>query len=322
MENNSIFNKLNQVKEEKAESKEVNKEQMHQEVLLEIEELKQKKQEYLDLYEKITSEKAELSANHEEYKKALEGVLAVFENEEAKALLAEQGVDGVQSLLREHPDTDEAKNLVATDASVKENLAKLKELKAEIIEKLDIQNPEYKTLNKVAAPLSWAADSIDREIFQKSIDTVEGRISWPVSYPTGIWHKENKFEKEIKENKEPKIREIYHELGDKIDTAFIEAIKEYEATEGHEELRPSSTYKEGRHIFSRGPIVIDTNLITFYFGSGYSQLEYRIKENDQGNLSFSRIDNFKALLPQELIDIFNKKLRQVDDSFKSVAENI
>lgn len=323
MENNSIFNKLNQIKEERAESKEVNKDQMHQEVSLEIEELKQKRQEYLDLYEKITSQRTELSTNRKAYKKALEEVLAVFENEEAKALLAEQGVDGVQSLLSEHPDTDEAKNLVTTDVSVKENLANLKELKAEIIEKLGIEDPEDKVLKKAVSELHWAAERIGPEIFQKSVDTVEGRLSWPVSYPTGVWHEETKFEKDIKENKEPKLREIYHELGDRIDDAFIEAVKEYEAIDGHEELRTSPTYKEGRHIFQRSQIVINKNLISFYFNPGsYSQLTYEIKSNEQGQLSFSRKDNYKSLLPRELLDIFNEKLRQIDDSYKSVAENI
>lgn len=322
MENNSIFNKLNQIKEEKAESKVVNKEQMHQEVLLEIEELKQKKQEYLDLYEKITSEKAELFANHEEYKKALEGVLAVFENEEAKALLAEQGVDGVQGLLREHPDTDEAKNLVTADASVKENLAKLKELKAEVIEKFNIKNSDFKSLRGVASFVHMSADEIDRKIFEKSIDTVEGRVSWPVSYPTGAWHKETKLEKDIKESKEPKIREIYHELGDRIDVAFLDTIQEYKPTDPRDTLTMGTEYKEGRHVISRSSIRVEDNTITFHFGGGYSSLEYTIKQNDQGQLFFSRKDEYKALLPNDFLQLFNKKLRQVDDSFKSVAENI
>jgi hypothetical protein len=295
---------------------------MQKEVLLEIEELRQKQKEYRDLYETITSGKAELSTNHEEYSKALKEVLAVFDDEEAKALLAEQGVDGVQSLLREHADTDEAKNLAASDALVKENLAKLKTLKAEVIEKFDIKSPNYQTLDGVASYIQQSADAIDREVFQKSVDTVEGREAWPIAYPSGIYHEQNQFEKSIKEGKEPKLREIYHELGDNIDKAFLEAIKEYKPADERDRLRMKDSYKEGRHLFDRGTISIENNTIIFHYGAGFGSIEYKIKQGDSGSLYFSRTKEYEALLPDDFLKLFNSKLRQIDDSFRSTAESL
>lgn len=322
MGENSIFNKINEIKNEKLESKKLDKEQIYQDVRAEIEELKQKKQQYLNLYEKINSKKEEFSTNHEIYHKALEEALAIFENEEAKAILAEQGVEGVKGLLSKHADTDEAKNLNASESLVKENIENLKKMKAEIIEMFNIKNPDYKSLRGVISAISHRADAIDGEIFDNSIDTPEGRESWPLYYPTGMFHKETNLEKDIKENKTPKLRGIYHDLGDRIDSAFLEAIKEYKPVNPNDAVLMDADYKEGRHIISRKPIGVEDNKITFHFGGGYSSLKYEIVQNNQGQLFFSRKDDYKALLSRDFLKIFNKKLHQIDENFKSIAESI
>lgn len=322
MGDNSIFGKINQIKDNKAESVEVNKQKMYQEVRLEIEELKKNKQSYLDLYEKIQSQKEELSTNHVEYKNALKEVLAVFENEEASTILADQGVGGVKDLLNNHSDTDEAKNLQASEISIKENIANLKKMKADVINMFNIENPDYQSLKGVMGFLQIRVDTIDREIFDKSIDTPEGRDSWLVRYPTGAFHKETDFEKNIKENKEPKLREIYHELGDNIDSAFVETIKEYKPNNSNEAISLGDDYREGTHIISRGSIGVENNVINFHFGGGYSSLDYEIIQNNQGKLFFSRKDDYKALLNKGFLEIFNKKLHQIDENFKSKIENI
>lgn len=321
MENRSFFDKAEQMKGQKAESQESAKEQMYTEVRSEIIETENKRRQYLDLYEKVKAQKDEFSTNREEYKKALKEVLAIFENEEAKNLLQEQGVERVKDFLLEHSDTHEAEKLATSNSLVEENLQSLKDMKAEILTVLGSENPDPKSLKESMSSLHWAIGRMDREVFNLSIDTPEGRESWLIHYPAGVFHKETLFEKNIKE-KESKLRELYHDLGDRIDSAFLESIKEYRPENPNDFVRMRDDHKEGRHIIERGPIQVKDNVITFYFGMGYSSLVYEIKQNNQGDLLFERKDNYKALLPDGFVKIFNEKLREIDNGFRSVAESI
>lgn len=321
MENKSFFNKVEQMKNQKVESQESIKEQTYDEVRSEIADIKNKKQEYSELYEKVKSEKGEFSDNREDYKNALKEVLAIFENEEAKTMLSEQGVEGVKDFTLEHSDTNEAENLSSSDSLVKQNLQNLRDMKTEILNVLGVENPDSKSLRDATNSLQWAISRMDRELFDLSVDTPEGREAWPVHYPTGVYHEETSFEKGIKE-KEPQLREIYHNLGDAIDSAHMEAFQEYNLANSNETLELKDNYKEGRHLLGRSSIGIENDEIKFHFGQGYSSLSYKLKENSQEKFSLSREGEYKALLPDGFVKIFNEKLRQVDDSFRSVVENI
>lgn len=319
MENKSFFNKVEQMKNQKVESQESSKKQMYEEVRSEIVDIQNKKQEYSDLYEKVKSEKEDFSDNRESYKKALKEVLVIFENEEAKIMLSEQGVGGVKDFVSEHTDTSEAENLSSSDSLVKENLQNLRDMKTEILNVLSVKNPDSKSLKDAMDSLQWAIIKMDQKLFDLSIDTPEGRESWPVSYPPGIYHEETSFEKGIKE-KEPQLRETYHNLGDAIDAITLEAMEEYNLVE--DILRMSDEYKEGRHIIERFQIIIENDEVQFHFGHGYSSLVYKIKENSQGKLSLLREDEYKSIFPDRFVEIFNEKLRQVDDSFRITVESI
>jgi len=321
MENQSFFNKVEQMKKQKVESQESSKEQMYDEVRSEIIDIKNKKQEYSDLYEKVKSEKGEFSDNREGYKNALKEVLAIFENEEAKTMLSEQNIDGVKDFVSEHSDTNEAENLSSSDSLVKENLQNLRDMKTEILNVLGVENPDSKSLRDAMSSLQWAISRMDRELFDLSVDTPEGREAWSIRYPTGVYHEETSFEKGIKE-KESQIRETYHDLGDAIDSIELETFREYNITNPNDTLSIRENYKEGRHIISRSPLYIENDEVNFHFGGGYSSLVYKIKQNSQGKLSLSRAGEYKAILPDGYVKIFNEKLRQVDDNFKATFENI
>jgi hypothetical protein len=319
---NSIFNKIDAIKTDKIESENTSKEKMYEEARGDIKNLEQEKREILDLYEKINTLRKEFSGNHEEYKTARDGMLAVFDSEEAKKALNEQDIDTVKDILNAYPDTDEAQALQNAENSVKGSIESLKMIKADVIEKFEINNPQYKSVSGVATYLSFKERGIEEKIQDTSIDTPEGRESWPIYYLSGSYYEETNFEKNIKE-KEPKIREVYHELGDKIDTALLESMEEYNTkiTDPSENMKMKSDYKEGRHVINRSSIGVKANEIEFHFGRGYSSLEYKITEHN-GQLFFSRKGSYKSLHSDKFLAIVNEKLRDIDNSFKSVAESI
>jgi hypothetical protein len=319
---NSIFNKIDAIKSDKIESEKTGKEKMYEEVRVDIKNLEEEKAEIHELYEKINTQRSEFAHERAEYKTARDAMIAVFDNEEAKKALSEQDITTVKDIVNSYPDTDEAKVFQNAENSVKGSIEILKIMKANVIEKFEINNPQYKSVAGVTTYLDFKESAIKEKIRDTSIDTPEGRASWPIYYPSGSYYKETNFEKGMKE-KEPKLREIYHELGDKIDTAILESIEEYNAknTDPSENINMSSDYKEGRHVINRSSIGVNGNEIDFYFGGGYSSLEYRINEYN-GQLFFSRKGPYKSIHRDKFVEIVNKKLQDIDNSFKSVAESI
>ena len=91
-------------------------------------------------------------------------------------------------------DTDEVFDMSSSEELVHQNIEDLKKMKNELIQTLNIENPDYQNLRGVSTILHWRVDSIDRDLFELSVDTPEGRENWPVRYPTGIYHKETVFE--------------------------------------------------------------------------------------------------------------------------------
>lgn len=314
MNENSIFGKLNSFKTAEEEVIQTKKENILSEVREDMSKLEEQKTQYLQLIEDIKAKRAELAGNRVKFKNALENLLPLFEDEEKKKLLAERGVSNISEMQENFSDTDEVFDMSSSEELVHQNIEDLKKMKNELIQTLNIENPDYQNLRGVSTILHWRVDSIDRDLFELSVDTPEGRENWPVRYPTGIYHKETVFEKNIKESKEPKLREIYHKLGDMIDGAFLEAFYEYNNSDTTDKIEHGEGYKEGRHIIGRSSVAIEDNKIEFYFGAGYSDLKYFISQGRDGNgLYFSRDHNFKALLPEKFLQIFNKKLSDIDN---------
>ncbi len=323
MENNqnSIFRKVAEIKDDQVESQELDKEKMYEDVRVEITELQKKKEEYLNLQKELESKTEELTTNHGEYHAALEKVLPLFREEENREALESKGVINVRDLQEQYADTSEVQSLSVEESQTKRNLNELKQMKEDLIKNLDVQNPQYKSIPGLIQFLKLSISQIDGQIFEKTADIPEGREEWPVRYPTGIFHKETEFEKKIKEEKEGSLRKMYHDLGDRIDSILVESIEEYNSGENVDEpMEMAKDYKKGRHILGRTSIEVDESAIRFQYGAGYSTLPYEIKSNSQGQLFFQRKDSLKMLQPDRFLQIINNKLSALDSSFKSVAE--
>lgn len=318
MEGNSIFNKVAEIKKSNTESQQVDKELMYSEVRREIETLSQAKEKYSNLLQEFKNKKEELLTNHTEYKQALNKVLPLFKDEENKNTLNSSDVFTVNDLQDKFADTGEIQTLSFEESQTKRNLDELRKMKERILEDLNIESSEPRNFNEVLNFLHGRIDSIDRQISERSVDTPEGRASWPIRYPMSIFHKENDFEKNIRENKEARVREIYHQLGDKIDAALLESVREFnELPEAKSEpVKMEDGYKEGRHVISRKSIEIEDNKIKFYLGGGYSSLMYEVAEGNQGKFYANCPREYKGLLPEKFIKIFNDKLGQVNQTFE------
>lgn len=317
-----MFNKINQLRTQESSHENIDKNAMYERARQDIKDLEAKKQEYLDIHEKIMSHDKDLPINREEYSNALKQILAIFEDEESVGLLEGQGIEGTKDLLEKYPDTDEVVKFSSAESVLKENLANLKEMKKGIIGMFNIKNPDYTSLNGVIQVLQMQISKIDGQIFDRSVDTPEGRGAWPISYNTGLYHKETKFERNIKENKEAQVREVYHNLGDRLDSAFLEAMKEYNTPDREEPVRFEDPHEDGTHVLARSSIRVDENTVTFTFSGGYSVIEYTLTENMDGKLNFSRTGRYKAILPRVFVDIFNEKLTQLDSHLEEISRNL
>lgn len=324
MSENSIFGKLNSFKAEEEKTGQDKKESILAGVREDISKLEDQKAKYLQLIEDIKNKKAELVENRDKFKKALEDLIPIFENEEQKSILVERGVSNIAELQKNFSDTDEVASISLSEGMVHQNIEELRKMKSELIEMLGIENADYQDIPGVTTMLRWSVDSINKGLIDLSIDTPEGRENWRIAYPTGAYHKETAFEKNIKESKEPKLREIYHKLGDMIDSAFLEAMYEYNNADTTEQkIEHGDGYKEGRHIIERSTIGIQDNKIEFYFGAGYSDLKYFVSQGRDGSgLYFNRDNNFKALLPEKFLQIFNKKLLNIDSKAEQMIEEL
>lgn len=320
MEGESIFNKIEELGNTKSNTQEASKESVIDGARKEIQDIESQKEKLIDLQNRLDEKKGELKLAKKDFDEAFQTLLPIFEDEEKKKMMGEQGIENVSQLVEKYGDTAEVKKLVDAENRVAQNIEELKNLKKEIEAAFEIDSeshPDRRSLQRLSQLLYGEIRQADADIYQLSADTPEGREKWALRYPSGAFHKESEKEKEIKE-KEPQIRELYHSLGDVIDAKFEESIEEYNKSHTEEPIKNNADFVPGRHRFSRSDIRVEGDGILLQYGGGYSALEFEIKKNNTGQWFINRKKSWQAIQSEAFVSTFNKKMKDIDAAGQSL----